>query len=184
MKKNYLLLIVLSIFISSCTKQETTDISELKNDNWATLIDLRANEIGEPAIYNWYDQNGDLIYEGIDFTTSVYFAQKYKLEVIALADGYKDYTEIEVNFKPNLIEKLFPNPLLTNQLNVDYKINEADNAYICISNYYNMNIFNNYILDVSTSSVQLDLHEYPAGIYVVTLICNGKISDSKTFVKQ
>jgi serine protease len=43
-------------------------------------------------------------YEGADFETSVTVTKTYKLEIIALADGYKDYSEVEVSLNPNLIE--------------------------------------------------------------------------------
>lgn len=145
---------------------------------------LNATDIGEEAIYNWYDETGNLIYEGVDFATSANIAQKYKLEVIASADGYKDYAEVAVAFNPNRIEKIFPNPFLYNQLHVEYKLNAIDNAYLSIANYYYASIFNNYILDVSSNNVQLDLQSYPAGLYVISLICNGEISDTKTFIKQ
>jgi hypothetical protein len=147
-------------------------------------VTLSAETINEPAVYNWYDQNDSLIYEGIDFVTSVSIAQKYKLEIIALTDGYKDYAEVDVKLNPNRIKTVFPNPLSSNQLDIEYKINEADNAYISINHYYYSNIFNNYILDLSTDNIQLNLQNYPAGLYTIVLICNGVISDTKTFIKQ
>ena len=160
------------------------DAGEDKYADKGEIILLSAEQINEPAIYNWYDQSGNLIHEGADFSTSVNIAQKYKLEVISLEDGYKDYAEIEVKYKPNKIQTVFPNPLTSNQLNVEYKINEADNAYLSISNYFYLNTANNYILDLSTDHIQLDMQNYQAGTYVITLVCNGVIADIKTFIKQ
>ncbi len=46
-----------------------------------------------------YDQSGNLIYSGKDFTVSPEITEKYKLEVIAELDGVKDYDEVEVKVK-------------------------------------------------------------------------------------
>ncbi|MDR1112568.1 MAG: hypothetical protein LBL18_02255, partial [Bacteroidales bacterium] len=155
---------------------------DITADKYQAVV-LSAQSIGEPAVYNWYDQSGTLIYEGADFTTSVTIAQKYKLEVIALADGYKDYAEVSVKLKPNRIEMAYPNPVL-DQITVEYRLNDAQNAYLSIANYYYSHISDNYILDISASSGTFNVNSYPAGIYTVSLICNGQIADSKVFVKQ
>ncbi len=150
-------------------------------DKHETIL-LSAEQIGEPAVYNWYDKSGNLLYEGADFSTFVSIGQIYKLEVIALADGYKDYAEVEIKLKPDKIRKVSPNPA-SSSLNIDYKINDADNAYISVTGVYS-GISNNYMLDVNANSFTLNLQNYPAGAYVITLVCNGAISDSKTFIKQ
>ncbi|MDR2823842.1 MAG: S8 family peptidase [Prevotellaceae bacterium] len=145
---------------------------------------LNAALISEPAIYNWYDEKGNLIYEGADFSTSVEVGKKFKLEVIALADGYKDYAEVEVTVKPNVIKTLYPNPVTNNIVNIDYSINEAATAYISVMNYYYPQICNNYILNIAANQISFDTAAFPAGIYVVTLICDGEIADSKFLIKQ
>ena len=66
------------------------------------------------AIYNWYDASGVLIFTGKDLSVSTDVAQKYKLEVIATADGFKDYTEVEVNLKPSTLGIINPNPVNNN----------------------------------------------------------------------
>src|SRR5690606_1151093 len=53
-------------------------------------IMLTAEEIFEAAIYNWYDEEGNLIYSGKNFEVTPDVTMKYKLEVIA-EDGFKDY---------------------------------------------------------------------------------------------
>src|SRR5690606_11405614 len=102
-------------------------------------ITLYAETINEPAVYNWYDSEGNLIYEGADFEVSVEVAKTYKLEIIALTDGYKDYSEVEVILKPNAITTLYPNPT-SNQVTVAYKINQGDSAYLSVTGFYGSNI--------------------------------------------
>ena len=144
---------------------------------------LSAETISEPALYNWYDIEGNLLYEGIDFATSVATGKKYKLEVIALADGYKDYSEVELTLKPNAIEVVYPNPA-NDVVTVDYKINEGNSAYLSITGVYMSNISNNYILDIDQEHITIDLSDYPLGVYVVTLVTDGNISDSENLLIQ
>jgi len=124
-----------------------------------------------------------LIYEGVDFTTSVEIGKKFKLEVIALADGYKDYAQVEVNLKPNSIKNIYPNPT-NNIVNIDYNITEAETTYLAITNYYYPQLSNNYLLNISNNNIILDTSVFTSGIYVVTLICDGKIADSTFLIKQ
>lgn len=146
-------------------------------------VTLSAEILNEPAVYNWYDNEGNLIYEGADFTTSVEIAKTYKLEIIALADGYKDYAEVEVTLKPNSITTLYPNPS-SNQVTVAYKINEGEAAYLSVTGFYGSNISNNYILDIEENEVTLDVSSYPQGLYSIALIVNGEVQDTITLIKQ
>lgn len=149
-----------------------------------TPITLSAEDINEPAIYNWYDNNGKLVYEGINFVVSVEAGKKYKLEVIALSDGYKDYSEIEVKLKPNTIENIYPNPT-NSQSTFNYKINQGDSAYLSINPLYTSNgVSQNYILNINQSQITINFNDYPEGIYLVSLITNGQISDTKYIIKQ
>jgi hypothetical protein len=138
----------------------------------------------EPAVYNWYDNEGNLIYEGADFTVSVEVGKKYKLEVIALSDGYKDYTEVEIKLKSNAITILYPNPT-SNQVTVAYKINQGDSAYLSVNALYGSNnISHNYVLNIEENETTLDVSSYPQGLYIISLITNGQVSDTTTLIKQ
>jgi len=145
-------------------------------------ITLNAEDINEPAIYNWYDSEGNLIFEGKDLHISNAVAKKYKLEVISSLDGFKDYAEVSVQLNPSLIESIVPNPA-TNNIFVNYRINDSTSAYLMIIGYNN-SISNNYILDMDLNQTNINVSNYPIGYYTVTLVVNGEIVDSKTLIKQ
>ena len=116
------------------------------------------------------------------FATNV--ATKYKLEVIATSDGFKDYTEVEIKLKPSFIDLIYPNPT-SNVANISYKINEVTSAYLMIiSSYGSSYCSNNYILDINNSNINIDLSNYETGFYTVALVCNGQIVDAKTLIKN
>lgn len=147
------------------------------------MVQLQAAVINEPALYNWYDANGTLIYEGVTFTTSVEIGTKYKLEVISLADGFKDYNEVEVSLKPNSISTIYPNPS-SGIIQVNYKINQGSSSYIAITGLYGSSISHNYIIDMNEDTIQIDISQYPAGVYNIVLVSDGVITDSKNLIKE
>lgn len=147
-------------------------------------ITISAEDINEPAIYNWYDNEGNLIYQGKDLQIANAISEKYKLEVISTIDGFKDYTEVEVTLKPSTLENIVPNPA-TNNVLVSYKLNGVNSAYLMVIGYYGSNgTSNNYILDVNSNETNLNVSNYPSGFYTVALVVNGEIVDAKTLIKQ
>lgn len=145
-------------------------------------IELNAVNIGEDAIYNWYNQNGDLIYEGQNLYITPEVTTEYELEVIALADGFKDYDEVIVNVLPHRINSLYPNPP-DNQLTVGYEAQEATSAYLLITSPYT-NSVNNYIINTQDSSHTIDVSAFPPGLYSIVLICDGELADQKVLLIQ
>lgn len=147
-------------------------------------VTISAEQINEAAIYNWYDADGKLVFQGKDLTVSVDVAKKYKLEVIAVADGFKDYANVEVKLKPSSLGAIAPNPA-KNNITVTYKLNDASSAYIMIlGSYGTAATSNNYILDLKSSETNINITNYPTGLYTVALVCNGKIVDAKTLIKK
>jgi hypothetical protein len=145
-------------------------------------ITLTATSIGEPAVYNWYDIAGNLVCKDIEFTTTATDQTTYKLEVIATADGYKDYANVEVRIIPGKIESIFPNPT-SDVVTVMCVFNNVSDAYIQISDYFKSPPAT-IPLNTSPQSVIFDMQNYPIGTYMVTMVCDGVVVDVKTFVKH
>lgn len=144
------------------------------------VVTISAEEINEAAIYNWYDEDGNLIYTGKDLTVSPDVTKKYKLEIISDKDGYKDYDEIEVKVNPYSLQSLSPNPA-SNQVSINYKAQGSSSAYIMITSATN-GTSNNYILNPNELDTSIDISSYPQGIYGVALVCDGVIVDAKNLI--
>ncbi|MDR2205144.1 MAG: hypothetical protein LBE36_03175 [Flavobacteriaceae bacterium] len=144
-------------------------------------VTISATEISEPATYNWYDENGNLIYTGKDFTVVQEVTKTYKLEVIAL-DGFKDYSEVQVKVTPYKFINMAPNPA-SNEVMLQYDIENASSAYVVIASLSTGNS-NNYILDTASSQKTINISTYPAGQYSVVLIVDGQIINSKNLIKN
>ena len=164
-----------SLFYANAGNDKEVDKNE-------TVV-LEAQQINEPAAYNWYNSEGNLIHEGATFATSVEIGMKYKLEVVSLADGFKDYAEVEVALKPDSLQEIYPNPASDN-IQVNYKINKGSSAYLSVVGVYGSSASENYILDINQNSINIDVSNYPIGLYTVALITDGEIVDSKTLIKE
>lgn len=147
-------------------------------------LTISANDINEPAIYNWYDNENTLIYQGKDLQIANAVAEKFKLEVISSIDGFKDYKEVEVKLKPSTLNNITPNPA-TNNAYISYKLNTVNSAYLMVIGYYGSNgTSNNYILNVNSNETIINVSNYPSGFYTIALVVNGEIVDAKTLIKQ
>lgn len=148
-------------------------------------ITIDAEEIVGQGIYNWYDSEGNLVFQGKDLFIASTVAEKYHLEVISSIDGFTNYSEVDIVLKPNRLETLFPNPSTGGNLNITYKINEAQSAYIMIFSYYMTGgISYNYIVDKDATEKNIDVSSYPFGLYKVALVTDGQIVDVKILSKQ
>ncbi len=140
---------------------------------------FHAGNINEEAIYNWYDEDGNLIYSGSDFTVNITIAKEYKLEVIADADGHKDYKTVATEDKRS-IEYISPNPA-TISTEIGYLIAAGDNAFIQLTHSVT-GVYYNYILDVESNSISIPTNQLPTGTYIVNLIANGNMLDAKQLI--
>jgi serine protease len=144
------------------------------------MVTLSAQSIGEDAEYNWYNSADSLIHTGTYFWVTPDTAQKYRLEVIALADGFKDYDEVTVNVKQYEITGIAPNPT-TGMVTISYDTGGASSANLLITNPYNPQT-ETYTLDLQQNHKTVDLSHLPTGVYGCILVCNGQFVDQKLIV--
>jgi len=149
---------------------------DVENDNSRTL---RAIDINEPAVYNWYDEEGNLIYSGNELSVNTAVTKEYKLEVIAQSDGHKDYHTI-VTEDIREILSISPNPA-QNQTTIKYFIDDGDTAIIMLTNTTNGSFFN-YVLDSTKDSLNVDLSNLVSGQYIVNLISGNQVLDTKNLI--
>ena len=146
-------------------------------------VTIEAEDILEDAIYNWYDMDGNLIYTGKDLTVTADITKKYKLEVIAEVDGYKDYKEVEVKVKMGEITGMNPNPATNDQTVVSYHTQGGSSAYIAVFNVATGGS-DQYILNLGQGSITLDLSTYQPGNYEVLLITDGEVRSTESLLVQ
>lgn len=132
---------------------------------------LCAELINEAAIYNWYDMEGNLIYTGTDLSISPEVSERYRLEVIATADGLTCYDQVDVEVNPYFITNVSPNPASTT-VTIDYFAEGASSAYLMLLSYTN-GTASNYIINPTSTQTNINIANYQTGIYSVILVCDG-----------
>ncbi len=140
-------------------------------------VTLSAESINEPATYNWYDPEGNLIYTGMDFTLSPELTKQYTLEVIKDADGVKDYDEVTVEVNPFVFGIMSPNPA-TNEVTISYIAEDASSAYFMFTEQTTGNAYN-HIIDTQDGQNTIDVSTYSTGIYLISLVCDGNLIETQ-----
>ncbi len=143
---------------------------------------LQASDIGEPATYNWYDSADSLFYSGKSPTVSPEVTEQYKLEVIAEADLYKDYDEVEVVVNPYAIISVSPNSA-SNEVNIAYDADEANVAYLIVQPISGGS-GSSYNLSTTQGEKTIMVSNYVSGAYAVLLVCDGIVVDSALLTIQ
>jgi serine protease len=144
-------------------------------------VTLHASDIGEDATYNWYAADGSLEQSGKDITVNPGSSARYRLEVIAAADAYKDYDFANVIVKQAWIEQISPNPTDVSTV-VSYHIGTAGGELKL--NSQSGTVMKTYTLSSNSTSQEVDVTECIAGMYTVVLEVNGVIVDSKLLMVQ
>ena len=149
----------------------------------AEPVSFRAEPISEDAIYTWFDQKGDTVARGLNLTVTPTSTQHYKLEVVATADGFKDYDSVQATVRNGAIVSLSPNPT-DNQLTITYRLAAGiTNATIEISDVQNLSV-QSYPVAATATTKTVSLAGLTAGTYVVKLIINGETVDTQQVIKN
>ncbi|SDZ77523.1 zinc-dependent metalloprotease family protein [Psychroflexus halocasei] len=161
------------------SRQYFTANAKVEVDQNNTIID--AESINENAIYNWYDQDGKFIISSQTLSVTNAALKDYKLEVIAESDGHKDYKTFTVKESRN-IESIFPNPT-QNDFNINYNIGTASTGYIIVTHVIT-GVSYNYLLDVTATYGTINLSNKPSGQYIINLVTDNVIVDTKHLLKN
>lgn len=173
---------VLGGYTYNIHRDKTRSYFEANADSSNEGAELSAQDINEAATYNWYDEDGKLISTGETLTLNNLEDKEYKLEVIAVSDGHKDYKSITAE-SPFKIKSISPNPASA-LIDVEYIIpKNSSTTYLSISNSTGLNI-NNYLLTENSTCREISTTALTTGIYIVSLVHDGNIIDSKQLIKN
>lgn len=164
------------------SKDYNNDIeSQIHTTNSENNVILTSGNIYPNTVYNWYDSQNQLLYSGSDFTINSSVSALYKIEVLSLEDGFKDYSEIIITGNTNTTLNVYPNP--TNSvLNVDYDL-QGGSGYLNITKIDN-STSNNYILNNMNNTIAIDISNYANGYYNIAFVKNGNVYKSAIFIKN
>lgn len=146
---------------------------------------LEASLINETATYKWYDENGDLVYEGDNFNVTPTQDVTYTLEVTATSDSYKDYDEVHITVESCYLEVISPNPISSNgTLTVNYNVDNVSNAEIKLVNINTGVEVLSHPISINSTSDDIVLNNVSSGLYKLVLVCDGDVRDEKSLSVQ
>ena len=147
---------------------------------------LYANDIMEPATYEWFDEQGNSVGAGLNCNVTPAQTTTYTLAVTADADGYRAYDQVTVTVQQVGITSISPNPS-NGQVTVSYRL--AANVASATIQILNTNgqVVGSYPVSGGSSAVTgnvvINTSSMAAGSYTVRLISSGNnIYDNKTLV--
>ncbi|WP_312765833.1 S8 family serine peptidase [Epilithonimonas sp.] len=163
----------LILSVNPClTGQQVRDIIEQTSQKIRTDLYTYNNN---PARSNgtWNEQMG---YGLVDAQAAVLMAKNMLLSDPCTSD-------IPKIRKRGALEIIAPNPS-SNNINVKYNLKGANSASLMIVMQAGNNLSYNYTLDVSKTESNINISNYFTGYYIVTLIVDGEVVDSKTLIKK
>ena len=139
-------------------------------------VHLVAQQISEPATYRWRDSEGELLSEGLEFTTKT--STPVQLEVEAKSDGVKGKALFEGGSSSLAgLLTISPNPA-KDYLNVKVKM-EREASLIITSVADGCS----YIYPILKEG-RIDVGSLPRGKYLVSLFCKEEMYDEQVIILE
>lgn len=139
-------------------------------------VHLVAQQISEPATYRWRDSEGELLSEGLEFTTKT--SAPVQLEVEAKSDGVKGKALFEGGSSSLAgLLTISPNPAKDY---LDVKVKMEREASLIITSVADGC---SYIYPILKEG-RIDVGSLPRGKYLVSLFCKEEMYDKQTIILE
>lgn len=139
-------------------------------------VHLVAQQISEPATYRWRDSEGELLSEGLEFTTKT--SAPVQLEVEAKSDGVKGKALFEGGSSSLAgLLTISPNPAKDY---LDVKVKMESEASLIITSVADGC---SYIYTILKEG-RIDVGSLPRGKYLVSLFCKEEMYDKQTIILE
>ena len=188
---------------SELLKNTNDEKKKLVKSNHATLNNLRfaPNEMGTLNVsFNFLAKEltdkSEFVYHVVQKeaeTGEVIGGETYVINKdlqVETEGSVKEDRKLEINNKTISIgkasfDKIIPNPA-SNTVRFTYNLGGAKSAYLTVTGFYHgaTKTSTNYDLDINSRETTLDLTNYSGGHYQVALVCDGKIVEAKTLIKE
>jgi hypothetical protein len=167
--------------IKQMPRQAILPVIDVKETDRGYL--LKATNVNEAANYIWYNSTGEKVGSGqeVNIIPSEK-EQKYRLMVEAESDGAINYADITLN-SFFAIKSTSPNPF-TSQLTITLSTPATDDIEFRLTPVNTVGKAESYRMKPGDSENTIKTSEYNKGIYVVSLLKNGKILDTRQIIHE
>lgn len=144
--------------------------------------ELTETNVTEDSEYEWTDADNKVIAKGKTVRIDAPVVDSsYKLRVQSRADGAVNYAAINLAKVP-IIESISPNPF-TDNLNIKLSRCADENTSVLVSGISDNSIKKEINLSKGDKGLSIDTSMLPKGGYIITIICNEKVMESRQVVK-
>jgi serine protease len=145
-------------------------------------INLIGSLYNKPATYQWLNSKGQIMHEGREWTIEKPQAGAY-IYVVRDNETGKEYRDtMLLSIRKGQLVNLAPNPT-KGEVNIEYAVHDAKDVKVRIISVDGKQAFV-YPLNISMQSHKLSLQDMASGSYIVNLICDGEITDTKLLIKE
>ena len=100
------------------------------------------------------------------------------------ADGYRDYDTVNVNLILPHITSIVPNPVSQNTVTVHFSRPDSSIVQLLVANAYSPSeTIGIYPVSMGAGSSNIDITSFPQGVYSVSLMVDGVVTDTKNFIR-
>ena len=169
------------------------DYTGFSTHNWGFSILVRIVSDTDPMtdekemIYTTHNvrNNNNIARRSIMVVDAVSDSKKRKNIKEFIANTTSSNNDKRISADRSYLDKIIPNPV-TGTARITYNLGGAKSAYLMVVGFYDgaTNKSNNYILEAGSQDTTIQMDNYLDGYYKVALICDGKVIDVKTLIKQ
>lgn len=141
---------------------------------------LSLNNVSEDCLYEWYDKNGKLIGSGSSLEIPANSdASEYRVKIMAKSDGAVIYRNVKTSGL-QVIDNIVTS---RNGLTVNLKTPASNRLQVQLSSVTDTYPIVSKPVEKGEMSCRMEISNFPTGFYQISLLSDGKIIDTRKFMK-
>lgn len=141
---------------------------------------LSLNNVSEDCLYEWYDKNGKLIGSGSSLEIPANSdASEYRVKIIAKSDGAVIYRNVKTSGL-QVIDNIVTS---RDGLTVNLKTPASNRLQVQLSSVTDTYPIVSKPVEKGEMSCRMEISNFPTGFYQISLLSDGKIIETRKFMK-
>ena len=163
-----------------CKSRKPISASVEKTQVGTGRYSLSLNNVSEDCLYEWYDKNGKLIGSGSSLEIPANSdASEYCVKIIAKSDGAVIYRNVKTSGL-QLIDNIVTS---RDGLTVNLKTPASNRLQVQLSSVTDTYPIVSKPVEKGEMSCRMEISNFPTGFYQISLLSDGKIIDTRKFMK-
>lgn len=163
-----------------CKSRKPISASVEKTQVGTGRYSLSLNNVSEDCLYEWYDKNGKLIGSGSSLEIPANSdASEYRVKIIAKSDGAVIYRNVKTSGL-QVIDNIVTS---RDGLTVNLKTPASNRLQVQLSSVTDTYPIVSKPVEKGEMSCRMEISNFPTGFYQISLLSDGKIIETRKFMK-